>query len=222
MDSPREPMDRKPKRRTRERIVETSLRLFNEFGEPNVTTTVIADEMNISPGNLYYHFRNKDEITNTIFADFEREVDALFATPLKRTPNVEDIWFFLHLLFEAIWKYRFLYRDLNDLLSRNRTVEVHFKQLLGRKVKAARALCQGLVDAGEMQALPGELDSLAVNMVVVATYWLSFEYVRNPRNPQEGELLARGAYQVMALAAPFLGGDSRRLFEKLAAEYVLA
>jgi AcrR family transcriptional regulator len=222
MISPREPMDRKPKRRTRERIVETSLRLFNEFGEPNVTTTVIADEMNISPGNLYYHFRNKDEITNTIFADFEREVDALFATPLKRTPNVEDIWFFLHLLFEAIWKYRFLYRDLNDLLSRNRTVEVHFKQLLGRKVKAARALCQGLVDAGEMKALPGELDSLAINMVVVATYWLSFEYVRNPRNPQEGELLARGAYQVMALAAPFLGGDSRRLFEKLAAEYVPA
>jgi AcrR family transcriptional regulator len=222
MDHHREPMDRKPKRRTRERIVETSLRLFNEFGEPNVTTTVIADEMNISPGNLYYHFRNKDEITNTIFADFEREVDALFATPLKRTPNVEDIWFFLHLLFEAIWKYRFLYRDLNDLLSRNRTVEVHFKQLLGRKVKAARALCQGLVDADEMQALPGELDSLALNMVVVATYWLSFEYVRNPRNPQEGELLARGAYQVMALAAPFLGGDSRRLFEKLAAEYVLA
>jgi hypothetical protein len=73
-----------------------------------------------------------------------------------------------------------------------------------------------------MKALPGELDSLAVNMVVVATYWLSFEYVRNPRNPREGELLARGAYQVMALAAPFLGGDSRRLFEKLAAEYVLA
>ena len=218
----REPMDRKPKRRTRERIVETSLRLFNEFGEPNVTTTVIADEMNISPGNLYYHFRNKDEITNTIFADFEREVDALFTTPLKRTPNVEDIWFFLHLLFEAIWKYRFLYRDLNDLLSRNRTVEIHFKQLLGRKVKAAKALCQGLVEAGEMKALPVELESLATNMVVVATYWLSFEYVRNPRNPQEADLLARGAFQVMALAAPFLTGDSRMLFEKLAAEYLQA
>ena len=213
-------MERKPKRRTRSRILETSLRLFNDFGEPNVTTTLIADEMNISPGNLYYHFRSKDEIVDTLFGEFEREVDGVLAAPTARTANVEDVWLFLHVLFEAMWRYRFLYRDLNDLLSRNRLLEVHFKRLLEQKTKTAAALCNALAAAGEMRASRAEIAALAVNMVVVLTYWLSFEYVRDPRHPHEEATLARGAYQVMALVAPFLAGQSRSLFERLAAAYV--
>ena len=213
-------MERKPKRRTRERILETSLRLFNGFGEPNVTTTFIADELDISPGNLYYHFRSKDEIVNTIFAAFEREIEGVLAAPSARPADVEDMWLFLHVLFEAIWKYRFLYRDLNDLLSRNRLLEVHFKRLLEQKVRTATALCEGLAASGALRARQEEVAALATNMVVVATYWLSYEYVLNPRNLQEGEMIARGAYQAMSLVAPFLADQSRALFERLAAAYV--
>jgi AcrR family transcriptional regulator len=169
-------MDRKPKRRTRESIIETSLRLFNDFGEPNVTTTVIADEMNISPGNLYYHFHNKDEIIESIFAVFEREIEDTLAAPTRRLADVEDIWLFLHLLFEQIWKYRFFYRDLNDLLTRNRLLEIHFRQILAHKVRTATSFCEGLVSAGAMRASRGELRALATNMAVIASYWLSFEY----------------------------------------------
>ena len=162
-------MEKKPKRRTRERIIETSLRLFNDFGEPNVTTTVIADEMNISPGNLYYHFNNKDEILESIFRVFEREIEDTLAVPTRRPANVEDIWLFLHLLFEKIWQYRFFYRDLNDLLTRNRLLEIHFQRILAHKVRTAKTLCEGLVSAGAMRANTGELRSLAMNMTVIAT-----------------------------------------------------
>ena len=195
-------MERKPPRRTRERILELSLRLFNDFGEPNVNTTLIAEEMEISPGNLYYHFKNKDDIINCIFQQFEREIDKLLSVPQDRQANVEDAWLFLHVLFELIWKYRFFYRDLNNLLANNRTLEIKFKQLLMQKVQVARGLCDGLAKAGELQAGKREIEALATNMVVVATYWLSYSYVLDPRRFNEPEVigaaLQRGCYQVMA------------------------
>jgi len=213
-------MERKPKRRTRERILETALALFNEFGEPNVTTQLISDDMGISPGNLYYHFHNKDEIIESLFADFERGIEETLAAPARRAPNVEDIWLFLHLIFEGIWKFRFLYRDINELLSRNRILETHFKRIVAHKVRTATAICNGLVATGDMRASPPEIQALAVNMTVVATYWLSFEFVSDPRRKLGGETLARGAFQVMALAAPYLVGRSRKLFEELSKDYL--
>ena len=216
--------EKKPKRRTRERILELSLKLFNGFGEPNVTTTIIAGEMNISPGNLYYHFDNKDEIVNAIFADFEKEMDALLSAPLKRLEgngaiNVEDTWLFLHLVFELIWKYRFIYRDLTDLLSRNRIIETHFKRILDDSSKVALALAAGLRRAGQLDASDAQISTLSTNMVLISTYWLNFEYVRNPRKEIDSAAMSRGVLQMMSVVAPYLKGDARTLFEKLAVEY---
>ena len=72
--------------------------------------------------------------------------------------NVEDAWLFLHMLFELIWQYRFLYRDLNDLLSKNRRLETHFQFVLKNKTRAVQALLDGLAarrrDAHRRRARP--------------------------------------------------------------------
>jgi len=219
--SPTEPKpaartEAKPKRRTRERILETSLRLFNDFGEPNVTTQLIADEMEISPGNLYYHFHSKDEILEAIFADFETRIVQTLSAPARGMARVEDIWDFLRLLFDHIWTYRFLYRDLHDLVSRNRIVETHFKQILAHKMRTAAQICEVLVTTGEMKPTSrAELQTLAVNMTVLATHWLSFEFVRNPRQALDEAALMRGAFHVMSLAAPYLDGRALELYRKM-------
>jgi AcrR family transcriptional regulator len=216
-------MQNKAPRRTRERILELSLRLFNEFGEPNITTTVIAEEMTISPGNLYYHFRNKDDIVNSLFVQFEAEIERMLAVPADRRPNIEDVWMYLHLMFELVWRYRFFYRDLSDLLSRNRKLELHFKQIVAHKIKVARQLCIGLRGDKALEAGDLEIDALATNMVVVATYWLSYEYVCNPRKFSEQQAmtdaLARGCYQVLSLIGPYLRGETHARFQKLTDEY---
>ena len=217
-------MERKRPRRTRERILDVSLRLFNDIGEPNVTTSAIADELNISPGNLYYHFRNKEEIVDALFEQFEREIDGLLDAPQDREIDFEDAWLFLHLLFESIWRYRFVYRDLNDLLSRNRKLELHFRTILERKNRTAHRLFSALAGQKQLKAEPQELEALATNMVVVATWWLSYEYVRNARRfgepAYQSAAMARGAYHVLVLLAPYLTEEGRALFTRLAAEYL--
>ncbi len=217
-------MQRKPPRRTRERILEHSLRMFNDLGEPNVTTSAIAAEMNISPGNLYYHFRNKDDIVDALFEQFERDIDPVLEAPLNRDSHIEDAWLFLHLMFESIWRHRFVYRDLNDLLSRNRRLENHFRRIVDRKAEAARALCRSLAGAGTLTADDQEIEALVTNMVVVATYWLSFEYIRHARRFADADYrsgaMARGAWQVLSLLVPLLDKDARALLGRLAQEYL--
>jgi hypothetical protein len=60
-------------------------------------------------------------------------------------------------------------------------------------------------------------------MVVVLTYWLSYEYVREPRKALEPEAaavtLARGAWHVLSLLAPYLDDGARAHLHRLAGPY---
>ena len=206
-------MAKKAPRRTAERILEAALDLFNRFGEPNVSTTLVAGELNISPGNLYYHYPAKDELINRLFESYERELNELLHAS-EGVHDVEDAWFFMHSLFELLWRYRFLYRDLNDLLSKNRHLEKQFQLVLQNKTTAIRTLLDGLSEAGHLDMEACEVDTLAQSMVVVLTYWLSYEYVRNPREALEPShaqaALLRGAQHTLHLMAPYLAPAQRR------------
>jgi AcrR family transcriptional regulator len=210
--------------KTRERILATGLALFNAFGEPNITTNHIADEMDISPGNLYYHFRNKDEIIYCLFERFESQIDACLEVPESRALNMEDMWLYLHLVFESIADFRFLYRDLDNLLSRNRRLRSHFRHIVLKKIATARAICRGLRDTGVLSATDAEIDALSKNIALTTTYSLNFETIlsRTPEGVDFMKGIGQAAYQVMALVAPFLTGDARTLLNSLAQEYVSA
>ncbi|MDO9250798.1 MAG: TetR/AcrR family transcriptional regulator [Hydrogenophaga sp.] len=213
---------KKPPRRTAERILEVTLELFNRFGEPNVSTTLISAELGISPGNLYYHYPAKDELINSLFERYEHALGELLGAS-DSVRNVEDAWFFLHSLFEIIWQYRFLYRDLNDLLSKNRLLETRFQGVLKNKSRAIRALLSGMSRSGALDINARELEPTANCMVVVLTYWLSFEYVRDPRHALEPDnaqhALMRGAQHVLNLLAPYLEAGQRQHLLELTDAY---
>ncbi len=212
----------KKSRRTAERILDVTLELLNRFGEPNVSTTLISAELNISTGNLYYHYPAKDLLIDRLFDRYEASLSTLLKAA-DDVRDVEDAWLFFHMLFELIWQYRFLYRDLNDLLSKNRRIETHFQYVLKEKNQAVQNVLAGLGRHNAVRLTPAEAESVATAMVVVSTYWLSYEYVRDPRNALEpenaGAALLRGASHVLDLLAPYFEPAQKQHLLGLAQAY---
>ena len=191
--------------------------MFNDAGESNVTTNHIADALDISPGNLYYHFRNKDDIIESLFAGYEARMDAALSPPGGREADLEDLWMQLHLVFECIQDYRFLYRDLIDVLARSRRLRLRFARILRRADDRAHAVLRGLSASGVIRASRDELEAAASNVLVVATFWLNYTAVRGDRD--EASAIRDGIVQVLMLLAPFLRDAERLHLNQLSRAY---
>lgn len=205
-----------PPTRTPERIAETALELFNAHGEPNVTTNRIADELEISPGNLHYHYRTKQHLIDELFGRFEHRMLELLGGEGFDEADVEDAWLFLHLVFENIAAYRFIYRDLNELCARSRDLRTRIRAILKLSMRTAEDLLGGLERSGQLEAGEPERESVVRNIVLISSYWISFDQVMEPGTEPRPD---RAAIQVMSLVSPYLRGPAREQFEHLANAY---
>jgi hypothetical protein len=148
-------------------------------------------------------------------------MSALYADPGDRRIDVDDLWLWLHLQFERMWEYRFLYRDLDQLAARDRKLGVRMGALFRRGIATVIELCRGMEEAGTMRASPQEIEALARNVALVAAYWSSFDRIlrANKGDPAEPDA-GRAAYQVCALFGPYLVGEARAHLARLSADYL--
>ncbi|HEY1013662.1 MAG TPA: TetR family transcriptional regulator, partial [Herpetosiphonaceae bacterium] len=117
--------------KTKTKIAEAALALFNEQGTAAVSTNHIAEAAGISPGNLYYHFRSKDEIIRALFDQLSASWDAAFALD-GGMPGLADLERMVRANFEVMWRFRFFYRELIVLLRRDQGLRENFAAIRRR------------------------------------------------------------------------------------------
>lgn len=205
--------------KTREKILLASLQLFNESGEPNVTTLDVATELDISPGNLYYHFKGKDALVAELFARLESELIELQLQEGYSGEALLDLSMYLQLSLESMARYIFLYRDVSDLLSRYPSIQRRFKALLARQRKSLRLLCASMQQEGTLTVNAGNANHLVEHMTMTMNFWPNYQRVQSKNIERFTPDLADCAYQVVTLLMPYLDKDSQQAVVSLAADY---
>ena len=198
---------------TRERVIAASLALFNRDRERHVTTNHIAAHLGISPGNLYYYFRNKEEIIFEIYLRLEKEFLACLALPRGRPLSLDDIATYLHGIFEILWRYRFFFHELPSLVERIPAVRERYADLVDKVLACARSIYQGLAHEGIMEATPEQVDMLAKNSWIVTVYWFTFLETRGGHETVTREDSRRGILQLVALFYPYLRAPAKRFVD---------
>ena len=203
---------------TKQRILDAALALFNERGERNVTTNHIAAHLDISPGNLYYHFKNKQAIIFELFLGYEQRVLENLYVPDDRPLTAADKLNYLKAVFTGLWDYRFIHRDMEHLLSADEALHARYRAFFTLCLGQVRKIYRGLRDAGMITISDDEVDSLALNTWIVVTSWFSFlrcNLMGESQDEISQEMLWGGIYQVFTLERPYLTDEYRDVINRL-------
>ena len=204
--------------KTRDRILQISLALFNERGERVVTTNHIAAAMGISPGNLYYHFRNKTEIIRELMDTYQCETVNLMSLPEDRALTVQDKVEYFQALSKQLWKYRFLHRDIHHMMDSNDDFKQMYPRFAGKIMQKGKQIYQGFVDAGLMKISASEIEALIINIWIVLTNWTNILYMSghiSHTGVMDERWIWQGLRQMVFLEGPYLIGESRQAYDTL-------
>lgn len=157
----------------RDRILDAALTLFNEQGTAAVSTNHIAAAAGISPGNLYYHFRNKGDIVSALFERLFAAWDTAFRLPSDRVPTLADLEALIATNYRLIWDHRFAYRELAALLRSDPALHARYQEIRRRGYDGFAELVEAFVDAGVLipPATQQELASLTELCWIVSEQW---------------------------------------------------
>jgi AcrR family transcriptional regulator len=177
---------------TKGRIARTAIGLFNERGTAAVSTNHIAEAAGISPGNLYYHYGNKEEIIRAIFGRMMASWEEMSVLPQDHAPTLADLQRILRRIFSVIWEYRFFYREFVALMRRDPELGRAYRDLRERGLANTETLLKSFVESGILRGSedPSAVAKLTKILWLITEFWLPFseagEQRVGPDRLQEG------------------------------------
>jgi AcrR family transcriptional regulator len=132
---------------TKTNIKNSAIKLFNEKETLSITTNHIAQQASISPGNLYYHFKNKEEIILSIYNDLSSKFENTnsFQIILLSKNPIETLHKMFELYADIFYNYRFLLRDSMVLIALYPSLKENFTKNQDKRIGQIEGVLQFLI-----------------------------------------------------------------------------
>ena len=167
----------KTKINTKTKIKNSAIHLFNTQETLSVTTNHIAKEAGISPGNLYYHYKNKEEIVTDLYLDLSKRFEEInsFENILLSSNPIKVLDDTFELMGEIFYEYRFLLRDSMVLIALYPSFKENFVRNQEKRIKQIESLLQFLLKENIIQYEKNiNLVRRAKMHWFITAYWQSF------------------------------------------------
>jgi AcrR family transcriptional regulator len=147
--------------------------LFNEQGSGAVSTNHIAAAMEISPGNLYYHFRNKEDIIRALFERLFALWDETFQLSSDRALGLADFEGLIASNYQLIWDYRFAYREMAALLHNDPELQARYQEVRKRGYDGFAELIEAFASAGVLTRPESPQEQMALTELcwIISEQW---------------------------------------------------
>ena len=198
------------RRDTKGRIVGAAVRLFNESGTAAVSTNHIAEAAGISPGNLYYHFRNKEEIIREVLRRLVIRWGEVWVLPPDGPPDLGGLRVLLEKNVSLQWEYRFFYREILALIKRDPELGRQYRAIQRERLGEQELFFKGFIEAGIMREPgdPATLPALVKAAWIVSDNWLSF--LESGGEAVEPESMRQGIDVLIQVFRPYLTEEALR------------
>ena len=205
--------------KTRDKIIFASLELFNEKGERAVTTNHIAAHLGISPGNLYYHFRNKEDIIQSIFQEYINYMKESFLPASDDVPAEVFLQRYCDEVFGSIWRFRFFHSSMPGLVLRDEELHKQYLQAHNVLGERARASVSHLKRDGVIKIADDHISELVELMRVVGSFWMSYMMANTMEQRISKADVYKGVVKIIALLLPYATEKGLATLEGLRDKY---
>jgi|GEM_PF-1115634 len=205
----------------REKIIEGARRLMNREGSSATGTTRMAEALEISPGNLYYHFKSREEIVARIYERLEATFREGLVAGTGDGITPERFADFYIVAIGIAWDYRFFFASQTDLLAADDALARRHRELQAWSLNALEEIV-ALLEKQGTALLPkarGEAarlrKSIALNTWLLWISWISFVKVEKAESDLVRGDMARGAVQMFDLFSPWLDTEFEKAARKI-------